>query len=232
MAGVITHMVIAREIEKQLPPGTIKDPGLFYLGNLAPDAIHARENYQRAYKRHTHFRDDILDKDFELEKNRFLFQQRLTDFILKNRDRTDGLLDLYRGYVCHIITDELFLLSIRKEFCSLMETMGILQHDSRFFDFIVTDMNRNDLLLVHNYEDSHLIRSELEQVPVHPVIGYLTELEMRISRDWLIHRHFIEENDLKEPLYISYDRTVNFIQMASAEIIKELTQDCKLPRMF
>ncbi|MDF2941456.1 MAG: hypothetical protein K0S01_314 [Herbinix sp.] len=227
MAGVITHMVIAREIIKLLPENTIVDQGLFYLGNLAPDAIHARADYERAYKKHTHFRDDILDMEFGQEDNLAIFHGRLIDFINDNKGRKDGLLDLYRGYVVHILTDELFMLTVRKEFCALMEEQGIAQNDKRFFEYIVTDMNRNDLLLVENYEGSSEIRHLMEEVPIYPIENYLSKQEIEISRDWLIHRHFIEAHESLEPRFISYERNWQFIQMAVVSIIEKLTKgDC------
>lgn len=232
MAGVITHMVIAREILMLLPEGTITNPGLFYLGNLAPDAIHVREGYERAHKKHTHFRDDILDKEFEQDENLEIFHKRLADFILINRDRKDGLLDLYRGYVVHILTDELFMLTVRKEFCVTMEERGIAQNDSRFFDYIVTDMNRNDFLLVDHYEGSNEIRQFMEQVPIYPITDYLSEREMRESRDWLVQRHYIEKHPTLKPCYISYERIWQFIRMATKTIIAKLTEEEGLPRML
>jgi hypothetical protein len=232
MAGVITHMVIAREIKKRLPEGTIKDMGLFYLGNLAPDSIHARQGYIRAYKKHTHFRDDIPDKDFGLPENQALFHKRLSEFILENRDSSDGMTDLYRGYATHILTDELFMLTIRKEFCDTMQKLGICQNDIEFFEYIVTDMNRNDLLLVKNYEGSEEIRILLEQVPIYPITGYLSEQEVSDSRDWLIHQHFYEKHELLEPAYISYERMLDFILMAADDIVHRLSEGGSLPRMF
>jgi hypothetical protein len=232
MAGVITHMVIAREIIKLLPEGTIRDQGLFYLGNLAPDAIHAREGYERAHKKHTHFRDDILDVEFEQEENLALFHSRLIDFIKDNNEREDGLLDLYRGYVTHILADELFMLTVRKEFCSVMEDQGIAQNDKRFFDYIITDMNRNDFLLVENYEGSSEIRHLMEEVAIYPIEDYLSEQEINESRNWLIHRHFIEEHESMEPRFISYDRNWQFIQMAAMSITDKLSKGGSFPTMF
>jgi hypothetical protein len=232
MAGVITHMVIAREIQKSLPEGTIKDMGLFYLGNLAPDSIHAREGYIRAYKKHTHFRDDIPDKDFEMPENRELFHERLSAFILKNRDRRDGLLDLYRGYVVHILTDELFMLTLRKEFCKAMEEQGICQTDLPFFQYIVADMNRNDLLLVERYDGCDEIRSRMEQVPIYPIEDYLSAQEISDSRDWLVKHHFYDKNEILEPVYISYESMLHFIRMAAADISQKLSDGISFPRMF
>lgn len=232
MAGVITHMVVANEIRKRLPEGTIKDMGLFYLGNLAPDSIHAREGYIRAYKKHTHFRDDIPDKDFAKEECLALFHERLAEFIKENRNREDDLLDLYRGYVAHVITDEVFILTLRDEFRDIMEQKGIAQFDPLFFEYIVKDMTRNDMLLVMNYEDIEDIRIQMEQVPIYPIKGYLTEQEIKTSRDWLVYHHFYHKQEIIEPVYISYLRMTEFIQVAAEEIVKRLSEGGSLPRMF
>ena len=232
MAGVITHMVIAREMLKHLPEGTVKDSNLFYLGTLAPDAVHAREGYVRAHKKHSHFRDDIPDRDFELPDNYTLYRKRLVDFINANKDRNDELLDLYRGYVVHILTDELFVLSIRKEFCNTMEQLGIDQNDRAFFDYIITDMNRNDMLLVYKYEGIDEMRSEMEQALICPVDSYISAQEMSDCRDWLIRQHFIEKHESLEPVYISYDRMLEFVYTAAEQIVRMMSNDIELPRMF
>ena len=232
MAGVITHLVIAKEILKLLPEGTIKDKGLFYLGAFAPDAIHAREGYIRSHKQHTHFRNDIPDRAFEDKDNYVLYQERLIAFIEANRNREGDLLDLYRGYVVHIITDELFILSIRKEFCEVMIRLGIDQQDAPFFENIVTDMNRNDMLLVEGYEGMEEIYKAMEEVGIYPIEGYISEQEMSISRDWLIYQHFIKKQELLQPRYIKHERLLEFIQEAAKEIAHRLSEGEILPKMI
>ncbi len=232
MAGLITHMVIAREIIGRLPKGTISDPGIFYLGNLAPDSIHARDGYIRAYKKHTHMRDDIPDIDFNAEENRQLFHRRVADFILENRNRPLPELDLYRGYVVHILADELFMLTIRNEFCDTMEQLGIAQDNPLFFKYIVDDMNRNDYLLIDQYEGSKEIQVNLETVRIYPVAGYLSEQEIRISRDWLLRQHFYQENGLLNPRYISKKRMWDYIQLAADQIVWRLSGEGDFPKML
>ncbi|HWT76140.1 MAG TPA: zinc dependent phospholipase C family protein [Mobilitalea sp.] len=232
MAGVITHLVIANEILKILPGETLKDVGLFFLGSFAPDAIHAREGYIRAYKKHTHFRDDILDRDFEKPENYAMYQKRLVRFILEHRELKDGLLDLYRGYTVHILADELFVLNIRKEFCHTMESFGIDQGDKPFFEYIVTDMNRNDMLLVNQYQGIKEIRAKLELTPIYPIDGLISAQELRISREWLLQQHFYRQQELLMPVYISYERMTEFIQSAARQITERLSDDIILPRMF
>jgi hypothetical protein len=232
MAGIITHMVIAREVIKLLPEGTIQEEGLFYLGNLAPDAIHAREGYVRDFKKHTHFRDNMRDMEFEQEENQIAYQNRLIEFIAMHRDRNDGLYDLYRGYVAHILADELFMRTVRKEFCGVMDGLSIAQNDPRFFEYIVGDMNRNDMLLVNRYEDMEEVKRQVEQVPIHQIDDFLSYQEMKDSMEWLIRRHFYEEQDIIPPVYISYERTVMYIQAAANSIVAKLSDKNSPLRMF
>ena len=67
MAGVIVHLAVADATFKEL---NIKNLPLYYAGNVAPDCIHSRKNYQREMKKHTHLRDGISDWDFILPETR------------------------------------------------------------------------------------------------------------------------------------------------------------------
>ncbi|NLC19598.1 MAG: zinc dependent phospholipase C family protein [Clostridiales bacterium] len=232
MAGLITHLVIANEILKIIPEGLIKDTGLFFMGNIAPDAVHARENYIRVYKKHSHFRDDIPDKAFEEPDNYMLYCSRLADFINRCISRADGLMDLYRGYVVHIITDELFVLSVRKEFCETMKKLGIEQDNRLFFEYIVNDMRRNDMLLLEGYKEMTEIRAAIEKADAYAIEDYISRQELQDSRQWLIRHHFIDRHELIMPEYISHERTTAFIDMAAKEIAGRLSGGSRLPRML
>jgi hypothetical protein len=232
MAGLAAHLIIAREVHKLLPKGTIRDVGQFYAGSIAPDAIHARVNYVRAEKKHTHLRDEIPDKDFIQEFYRNLFLERVASFILLNRDRQDGLLDAYRGYVVHLLTDELYLLTLRREFVKRMEKLGITQNDREFFHRIITDMNRNDFLLLYSYQEKEEIRFYLEQVQPFGIDDMLSVTEVSESREWVINRFFREEYELQDPVYVSFDSTREFVRMAAENIKDRLSEGGSLPMMF
>jgi len=232
MAGVITHLVIAKEMLKLLPEGAIQNKEMFYLGALSPDAIHARVGYIRAYKKHTHFRDDIPDRDFEVPENYAIYRKRLADFISLHSDRSDECYELYLGYVVHILTDELFVLSIRKEFTDTMAELNIDQSDRDYFDFIVADMNRNDYLMVDGYDGMDEIRKAMEQVPPCAVKDYISEQEMSDCRDWMVKQHFIKKHEKLQPVYISYDRMMSFVSSSAQQIIRLLSEGVELPRML
>ena len=232
MAGLATHLIIARELHKLLPEGTIKNLGQYYAGAIAPDAVHARVNYVRSDKKHTHLRDDIPDKDFINEPYLSLFRQRVAEYILKHRDGEDGLLDVHRGYVVHLLTDELYLLTLRQEFVLSMEKLGIAQSDKEFFQRVITDMNRNDFLLLYHDQEMEEIKYQLEQVEPFAVEPLLSEAEVSDSRSWVINRFFYEEYELQDPVTISFQRSKEFVRMAAENIKSRLSEGGSLPRMF
>ncbi|HKL78928.1 MAG TPA: zinc dependent phospholipase C family protein [Mobilitalea sp.] len=232
MAGLVTHLIIAREVMKLLPAGIIEDEGLFYAGSIAPDAVHSRENFVRSDKKHTHLRDDILDKDFTKDYYMSLFRQRVVDFILESKERKNDLFDAYRGYVVHLLTDELNILTMRQESVLMMEKKGISQGDIEFFHNVVEDMNRNDIYLALNYAEMNEIRLPLERVKPFQIEGMVSEFEISDTKEWVLQRYFRETHELIEPIYISYDRTLDFIRMSAANIVVRLSGDGNLPRMF
>jgi len=232
MAGTITHLAVANEILKELPDGIITNQDLFYAGSMAPDAIHAREGFIRADKKHTHLRDDIADYDFYTIENLTLFHNRVTNFINENLNRKDNLLDLYRGYVVHLLTDETFMLTVRQEFVQEMDKLGIAQTDKMFYANILHDLSSNDYRIAKENEQMQHICALLENVQPHAIDNYLTENELNISRNWVVQNYFYKEEQISDFDYISYDRTLKYIKEASNDIITRLSDGIMFPKIF
>ena len=76
MAGTIVHLLTAmllyEEIDKRqgryvFDSACKPEKRYFVAGNICPDGIMARTNYERSMKLHTHFRDGIPDGSFDKE---------------------------------------------------------------------------------------------------------------------------------------------------------------------
>ncbi len=232
MAGIMTHLVIAREILMRLPRETIPEEALFYMGAFGPDAIHSRKDFVRADKKHTHLRDDIPDPEFVQTENVELFHVRLAEFIHKYCFREDGLKDLYKGYVVHLLTDELYMLTIREEFNKIMMELGIEQLDPKYFHCIIEDMTRNDDFLMEHYEGVMEIREKVEQAPAHSIDDLLSKNEMNDCREWVIRRYYMDKIEHNLPEYITYERTEQFIMTAVKDIIDRLSDGRHFPKIF
>ena len=134
MAGSVEHMAVAVELlrEDQRQQGSflkLKDPIHFVLGNLAPDGIMSRKGYVRSMKMHTHFRDGIPDWEFTREDHQKVFHQRIRSFCVQMLSEHALDQDLYLGYVTHILTDEIFMKTIRQEFMEKIEDGMIVNRE-------------------------------------------------------------------------------------------------------
>ena len=81
MAGTAQHLAIADRVACLLGEEKIKNLPLFFSGNIAPDAIHARANYERSFKKHTHLTEGLHNGDFVYPDILAIFKKRLDDYI-------------------------------------------------------------------------------------------------------------------------------------------------------
>lgn len=219
MGGTITHLVIADKILKRLPSGIIADAGMFYAGSLAPDAIHARHGYVRAMKKHTHMRDDIRDSDFLLPHNRELFHERIDSFIQLNSNWNGGMLDVYKGYITHLLSDEIFVMTARQKLVEQVAEEGIGQHDREFIIRFAHDIHNNDLILAQSYPEMKKIKKSIESVGDFEVKDYLTSDELKNSRHW-VKRNFLENTGKPDkPVYITPQDIENYINESVEYVI-------------
>lgn len=156
MAGSVEHMAVAVELlrEDQRQQGSflkLKDPVHFVLGNLAPDGIMSRKGYVRSMKMHTHFRDGIQDWEFTREDHQKVFHQRIRSFCAQMLLEPALDRDLYLGYVTHILTDEIFMKTIRQEFMEKIVAIGLTDRDAETFEHFTYDVNQIDFRLGREY---------------------------------------------------------------------------------
>ncbi|MCM1991407.1 zinc dependent phospholipase C family protein [Oceanirhabdus seepicola] len=232
MPGPITHLAIANRIVNTLPNGIITNKGLFYAGSIAPDAIHCREGYVREDKKHSHMRDDIADMDFSKRENLTTFHNRVTSFINDNISKDNSLIDLYRGYVVHLLSDEMFLLKVRPNFVKEMDKLGIVPTDILFRDNIFHDLDCHDFMLVKDNSEMKDICNLIKIVKPHCVHGYITEKESNLGINWVIEKYFSQEQEVSEPVYISNNKILTYIEETADNIISRLSDDVMFPKIF
>lgn len=81
----------------------------FLLGSIAPDAVHVRPDYERAYKRRSHLNDPPDSED----------HARVRDFVVEHvRDTgaNDAAARYAIGYAAHVLTDRLWLQRVYNPF--------------------------------------------------------------------------------------------------------------------
>lgn len=232
MAGIITHLEIANRIINELPDEIITNKALFYLGSIAPDLIRMREGFVRADKKHSHMRDNIADIDFGKRENIATFHNRVTSFINDNMSKENNIIDLYRGYVVHLLSDEMFLLKIRPNFVIEMDKLDILPTDILFRDKIIHDLDSHDFKLIKDNSEMKDICNLLKKAEPHCVHGYITDKELMLGINWVMEKYFNKENEISEPIYIPNNKIITYIEETAKNIISRLSDGTMFPKIF
>jgi hypothetical protein len=227
MAGTIEHLTIAWELMKKWEEDAIylQYPDFFLAGNICPDGIQAREHYERAMKKHTHFRDGIADEDFGKEENRSLFHQRVENFYKTFflAEQEEQKKELYLGYLTHILTDEYFMLTVRPDFMRCMKKIGLSEHDSETFVKFTYDVNQNDFRLARQHPGMKQIYTYLKNITPYEIPQLLTAEELNRSRQWILQFFFDDAPSGREAQYYTYDKMTAFLQNATSYLKKHIT---------
>lgn len=220
MAGAATHIAIADKIYSVLGENIIKNLPLFFGGNIAPDAIHEKQGYQRADKKRTHFTEEISEEDFLNPEKIKIFHRKVNNFIENYYLTSTEQKDLYLGYIIHLLTDVLFNQTVRERFVERMKKDGIEQTEREFGIRIMTDIEGADYIIAHKYGYTQNIVEVLKSAHDYEIKDYITKTEMNKRKDWAISTLFNEisppQVDLK---YYCYEEAVDFINSAAKDII-------------
>lgn len=229
MAGTMVHLVIADILAQEWASREITTPygsthliyDYFIAGNICPDGIMARKGYVREMKKHTHFRDGIADGDFHKKENIALFHNRLESFMEDsfNRIKTDSGRSLYLGYWVHMLADELFVVQIRPEFLENISVTGLTEQNMETFKYFSKDVDMVDFRIVNEYKGIQRVYNALSVIKPYEISGMITKDELTHSRSWILKYFFeTEHNCITEPVYISYNRMMEFINNAVSKI--------------
>ena len=229
MAGSVEHMAVAVELlrEDQRQQGSflkLKDPVHFVLGNLAPDGIMSRKGYVRSMKMHTHFRDGIPDWEFTREDHQKVFHQRIRSFCAQMLSEPALDRDLYLGYVTHILTDEIFMKTVRPEFMAKIAVLGLTDRDAKTFEYFTYDVNQIDFKLGREYPGMHEMKECLLCEDICSIRDMITQQELADSREWVRNFFFDQAPMPEQPLFYTYERALGFIREAVLFIKEQLPE--------
>lgn len=243
MAGTVTHLAVADKIYSVLGGGIIKNAPLFFGGNIAPDAIHAKKDYQRADKKHSHLCDGIRSYGYGYPQTAKLFKDRINKFIedyymtaIENEDK-----DLYLGYIVHLLVDEFYLLSVYERLENHLKNNGVNTDDPGFRKNLADEVNDDPSaynekyieffretsyildISAQDYDFKQNIVDVLEAVWDYEVKDYIGVNEINISKRWVINNFLKRDN----PVNDDKESAVNFINTASENIIPQILKIIK-----
>lgn len=231
MAGAITHLVIAEKIYDILGDNIIKNVPLFFGGNLAPDAIHAKKDYQRADKIRTHLRPLGYGYGYP-EKNK-VFKDNVIKFINNYYLAASESKDLYLGYVIHLIADELY----HFEYCKVLEQqLGITESKidvKEFRENLANKISNNEYntffadmvkfydILLNEYQFHNNIIEILEAVWDYEIKDYINAAEINASKQYVIKK-FYKNDTTQDNKNNDRDRVIKFSDFVVGNIIEQL----------
>lgn len=234
MSGTLIHLAIADKISFILGGDVIKNLPLFFGGNIAPDAVHAKKDYKRTDKKHTHLCDGIRSYGYGCPEISKLFKDRVNNFI-NNYYLTAGEdKDLYLGYIVHLLVDELEMFAACERLENKLKNDGVYSDEPVFRKNLADEINNGGYreffkedayisdVLAHEYEFNQNVIDILEAVWDYEVKDYISVNEINISKRWIINTVF--KCEPVKGIILNKDRksVVRFIDLAAENIIKQL----------
>jgi hypothetical protein len=192
----------------------VEGNGDFLLGNLSPDAIHMRPHTKFEDKLHVHL-TDIPEQRFE----------RVRQLLAGDRSGDDAHeVGFVEGYVTHLLTDFLWREIVIAPFHQQVPTT-LAPREKRKLYYRETD--QNDFDLYHHTPWQGAVWAALSQTIPTDFKPFLTCGEITQWRDRVLKWFDDTGKEPKiEPVYISYEETLRFIERAAAEI-KSVLEDWK-----
>ena len=212
MPWTMIHLGVAGNLTDKFKINKIPD---FYLGAVAPDAVHYRANYIREYKDISHL--CLAGDSHEIILN------NAKDFILKNISHEHR--DFYIGYGVHVMTDVYWAKTVYAEFAMrYLEDKNPIypkKEDAYFNDMCILDL---ELYRKYKYASDNMTFF-IKSSPIG-IDGLVSAEEVRACFDGIrqIKNRFDENKNANEsPKYIFYDDVLNFIDETAVKIDQYLT---------
>ena len=215
MAGTIMHLVIADRLLDKL---SIKNPALFYCGNLAPDAIMNRVGYTRDMKRHTHFKDGIRLHEVRQPSCYTTYRARFQKFYEDMVNPSDPQYELYLGYTVHMLVDELYILHYRDQFCDKLIAEGRPVDDETFWPMFAKEVDLVDFELSRTYKFHYPMPDILLTEQNYEIPGWITAKELTDSKNFIIKKTFETEHQDQKLSIMNMEKNLEFIELCVKEI--------------
>jgi hypothetical protein len=233
MAGIETHLAIADKIYFILGGDAIKNLPLFFGGNIAPDAVHMKKDYQRLYKKRSHLTVGVLDYGYGDSGMAKLFKDRVNEFIENYYLPSGEDKDLYLGYIIHLLTDEFNSRMVYKRLEEHLKNNGA-NPDEPGFRKNLTDIVYNGgyreffsdriySIEPHKYSFKQNVVDVLEAAQDYEVKDYISADEINMEKRWIIDTYFKSEHTQDNTINYDPHKAEKFVDLAAENIIASLS---------
>lgn len=245
MASSITHIAIADRMYFLLGDRVIKNLPLFFGGNLAPDAIHAKKDYRRADKKRSHLCEGIRSYGYGYPEIAELFHSRVNEFIENYYLTASEHRDLYLGYIVHLLVDEYYLFTIYSHLEEHLKNNGVDtdepsfrknladsisndpdEYNEKYINFF-SDMSKVYDISPYEYPFKQNVIDVLEAAWDYEIKDYIGAVEINASKRWLINKYFKSEPPQDTNIVCNRERAIKFIDLAAEDTISRLSEKLK-----
>jgi len=217
MPYAMTHLIIADNVNKVLTKH-IRNLPQFYLGNIAPDAVHYRANYISDYKKDSHLCGG--DETWGMIINIDRWKNNVISFL--NRHKYSENHDFIVGYCCHLLSDicqyTALWIPFKQKYADEIEK-GIV-------DLMTKETNMIDIELALTHEKKDVFWSNIQQsVGINLAsIVYAAEIEKQKDNFLNIWYADKERQDLTSNEIVTVEIIMNFIKNAVGFVVLTLQE--------
>ena len=211
----MTHLIISEKLSKTFASSIASLPQ-FYLGSIAPDAVHNRANYVSDFKKASHL--CVGGEKWGQITNHEEWEKSITGFYVKHRGTANH--DFVMGYCSHLLADSYnnknVWIPFREKHPEETEKgYGSLSH---------LESNMVDIELALTYEGredfwAKLARSSSVDFPGIIYAGEIDKQKDNILNIWFKDK---QRQDLSANKMITLESMAEFIENATACITKTL----------
>lgn len=201
MPSQMVHLAVAYNILQHVD---IKKQNQFYLGAIAPDAIHMRNGITREEKNKTH----LLSRDKEI------WQKDISMLLSNIKSDTNPSFTL--GYGAHLYTDMIWYNTVYRS----VKNSYIDDVSASYYN----DTDVNDILLYNTHRHRKHIWNLLESANAVDFKGIVTAREIDKWKHHVLVWFDNNHNEYQPITYITKDTIKEFISNASNTVTNYLNQ--------
>ena len=205
MAQPMMHLLVADNIYTE-KSSSIHSYGDFLLGSIAPDAVHAKENYTRGLK-------DISHYSFNSKSPISHFDTFFDKYVTPENK------DFVIGYLVHLLSDMIWYHSIRVPFKEIF--LQVSSHDMSMNEAYYADCEQIEKSMFWG-ENTPRIINGITESKAYSLEGLIDSEDVKAWKEKLIFDYNNKKNALPHTKYISEQYVRDYITNCAKECSRYL----------
>ena len=220
MPYTMTHLIITENLSK-IFTNQIKDLPQFYLGNVAPDAVHNRADYISDYKKESHL--CVGDEKWGMTTNIDEWKSNVIKFLNNHKNSENH--DFIVGYCCHILSDIYNNMALWIPFKQRYADEAHEIEKGRV-NLMQRETNMVDIELALTHEKKDIFWSNIQQSTGIDLAGIIYAAEIERHKDNILNIWYAdkERKDLTSNEVVTVEIIMNLIKNAVDFIVLTLQE--------